>query len=163
MEHRRSLVRPHAVTELRRALPFLLLPLLMLAMGCNLLPPDLLGNPTPPPARDEATPEPVAPDVPQAQNLATIDAWLATWQEAGVDDYRWQLEFGCFCMPSPPLVLTVENGQLVDWKVVGGEPPEREPDGGIQVVEDIYAVMRETIVRGGTVEDRGSHFAAPAP
>ena len=97
------------MTELRRALPFLLLPLLMLAMGCNLLPPDLLGNPTPPPARDE-------------EAIRELEERVAAWEGQAIDDYVWVVELQCRCPEPVTLTVRVEDGVATDIGAVGGDP-----------------------------------------
>ena len=121
------------MTELRRAVPFLVLVLALLAAGCTSIP--------------EATGEPALP----ADDGSSLEAAAARWAAAGIDDYRLELAFLCACA----LPATVE----VD--VVDGVPRRITVDGASvdldaltqfpTSVDGLFQEGRRVVRDGGTV------------
>jgi hypothetical protein len=131
------------VTELRRAIPFLLLPLVLLVAGCGLLPWELPGvGPSPMPAGESA---------------ALLAENEQAWAASGIDTYVWELEFGCLCAMDGPVTVTVVDGQVTEASDAGG-PIARDRLASFPLTVDaVYTEAGRALASGGTVE---SAFAA---
>jgi hypothetical protein len=125
--------RLSAVLELRRAIPFLAIPVLAFALavlvsGCGIGSSPTL-SPTATPSSSPSSPPPPssspvaeATDAPKpTENLDRIGRNRARWDAAGIDTYRLTLQYGCFC--------EFGDGRPVDVRVVEGEVVEAVADG----------------------------------
>lgn len=86
---------------------------------------------------------------------ATIDRATAasTWQLHEIDSYQATLARECFCLPRGEIVLTVQNGQLVDSLVVEenrGLTPE-ELEFIPSTVEQLFDLVTASEAAGDTV------------
>jgi hypothetical protein len=134
------------VTELRRAIPFLLVPLLLFVAGCALLPWELPGV--------GASEKPV----PGGPAGAALEANRATWAAAGIDDYTLELRFLCFCPARDPVTVTVEDGLVTDVRTPDGQPADEWFRSFPLTVEALHEDVARTLERGGTVEaEYGEH------
>ena len=121
--------------ELRRAIPFLAIPVLAFALailvsGCGIgSGPTTAPSSTPMIAPSSTPPTPPSP-TPVAEvtktpkptdKLDRIGHNRAKWAEAGIDTYRITLRYGCFC--------EFGDGRPVDVRVVDGEVVEVVADG----------------------------------
>ncbi len=122
---------PSHVTELRRAIPFLLLPLLLAVAGCSLLPWELPGV--------DASPRP------DAEQRAELEARYAAWTASGIDNYVLEVQFVCFCPSTDPLTVTVLDGQVVDV-----QPADPSVRWYPLTVDAIYERALSTMDGGGT-------------
>jgi hypothetical protein len=125
-------------TEVRRALPFLLLPLVLFLVGCSLTPWGLLSSPP-------------------AQPAPTSDGQLAEgrarWQAAGIRSYHWRVAFGCECLLSGgPVQVTVVDGLVTD--VAGPRGPVQLEDvaGFPLTVDAVFEQAQQAIDGGGTAD-----------
>jgi hypothetical protein len=126
------------VTELRRAIPFLLVPLLLLVAGCSLLPWELPGV--------EASP------LAGGESRARLEAQRATWEAAGITSYRLEVRFGCFCPATDPVTVTVTDGLVADVRTQDGQPAPSWYDSFPLTVDAIYAEAARVLDNGGTAE-----------
>jgi hypothetical protein len=85
--------------ELRRALPFLLLPLVLALAGCGILPWPMTGaaSSAQPPLRASVT-------------LDELAARRAAWAASGPGTYTWRVSYSCECAVSGPVTITVVDG-----------------------------------------------------
>jgi hypothetical protein len=125
-------------TELRRALPFLVIPLVLFLAGCGLLPWGL-GGPGGP-----ASSGPVVGD-------PSLPAHLAAWRAAGTTSYQWDVSFGCECMLSGPVRITVVDGKATEVRTPGRLVPLDDVTGFPLTIDDLYAKAQAAIDGGGTV------------
>ena len=151
------------MNELRRAIPFLLLPLLLLAAGCQLLPPGFLvpASPSPGPVA-EVTFDPFVERTPDAVTLESLEAQVDAWEAEGIDSYQWQVRLACFCPVHEPVDVVVEDGAVVSAVRIDGT--SIEPDdlaNRFLTVDQLFAEMRAAIERGGTVEAAYGELGQP--
>ena len=120
--------------ELRRAIPFLAIPVLAFALaglvtGCGIgssptLVADRLAELVPAVAahRRASRPSRRRPMRPKpTEKLDRIGRNRVRWEEAGIDSYRITLQYGCFC--------EFGDGRPVDVQVVDGKVVEVVADG----------------------------------
>jgi Family of unknown function (DUF6174) len=126
--------RHRRMTEIRRALPFLVVVLLLFVAGCSLIP--------------SLVPTNASPEVLPAELAVQREAWRA----AGVTDYEWDVSFACECGLGGPTTITVvagkpvkvvNNGRQVDLATVEGFP---------LTVDALFADAARTIAGGGTAQ-----------
>jgi hypothetical protein len=136
-----------AVLELRRAIPFLAIPILAfvlaaIVVGCGTALPNPLASPTPP---DALHPNPPAPAVivseptavPDPTKLDEVARQRAIWTQAGIGTYRLTLLFGCQCGlgGGQPVEVTVVDGQISAANV-GGRPLSADERTGYPMTVD---------------------------
>ncbi len=107
--------------------------------GCSVLYdplPTVMGLPVP------------APGIVGPGDLA---AQRATWKAQGIDDYTWDVAFGCECMLNGPTTVTVvdgapvmarNNGRPVDLATIQGFP---------LTIDAVFDEAVRTLEAGGTV------------
>jgi hypothetical protein len=127
------------MTAIRRTAPFLALALTLSIAGCALY--------DPPPAA--TAPAQVRP--PGPVGLEDLAAQRAIWSAKGIDDYTWDVSFGCECLLNGPTTVTVvggtptlalSNGQPVDLATIEGFP---------LTIEALYDEAARTLGEGGRV------------
>lgn len=127
------------MTELRRALPFLVLPLLLFAAGCSLiagLPGTTTASPT--------------PGGNAAAAAALADHRLA-WTKAGVTTYRLQLRFVCECAAGEAVAVSVVDGLVTEVRTPDGADASSAYAPFPLTVEAIYQQAAAAIDGGGAV------------
>jgi hypothetical protein len=162
------------VNELRRAIPFLLLPLLLLAAGCQLLPPGFLvpASPSPGPVVEatldpspsqspspslvaEATPSPAWPNQPVAerQSVSELRDRRDAWEATQVDDYDWRILLTCYCQPRDWIDVSVVNGIVNYAELQDGEslPPDAL-ERRFLTVDAQFDAMLDAARKGGIVQ-----------
>ena len=133
--------------EIRRASPFLGFWLVVLLAGCSMLPGAL---PTQPSTERIGPPEVVAPPVlaPGPIGPADLEAQLGVWQAQGIDDYTWEVAFGCECMFNGPTTIMVVDGEAVK-AVSNGEPVNLADIEGFPLTLDAVFAEAATTMQGG--------------
>jgi hypothetical protein len=161
-------------TELRRALPFLFVPLVLFLVGCGIAPWGPLASsaaetptaaaesptaaaesPTaaaPSPAAAAASPEPSASLTPFPPGSEDLQRGEEAWRAAGVGSYHWQVRFGCECLLTGPVQVTVVDGRATEVLTPSGPMPLDRVAGFPLTVDDLYAVAHEAIAQGGTAK-----------
>jgi hypothetical protein len=146
------------VLELRRAIPFLAIPMVAFALavlvsGCGFGSPSTASTTAGPtvaptasaPSAPNPTPVAAITESPKpAEGLDRIARHRATWEAAGIDTYRISLRFGCFCNfgDGRPLDVQVVDGKVVA-AAVNGEPVHKRDWRGFPMTVDAlfdYAV-----------------------
>lgn len=86
----------------------------------------------------------VIPTPPGGLDAEGVRAWT-TWQRLGVDDYRYRLTVGCYCL-SVDGQVDVENGEVVsiEGKRYGGEPITGFPDGD-PTVDEVFGQLSRAL------------------
>lgn len=76
--------------------------------------------------------------------VATLHEAKSRWAEAKLDDYRFRFERSCLCAERGPLVVTVEDGKVVEVKnektgaLIVPEDYERH---GLLTVDELFSVL----------------------
>ena len=122
------------MTELRRALPFLLLPLVLLLGGCGLLP------------------APFASEPPGGAVAADIAARREQWRAQGVASYEWRVAFSCECVLSGPTTITVVDGVATEITNPVIEVEPGDVAGFPLTVEALFEDALRTLADGGSVD-----------
>jgi hypothetical protein len=131
------------VTELRRAIPFLLLPLLLLAAGCSLLPGRFAGTTTP-----------SGPPVANAAAAGGLVDHRAIWTKSGVKTYRLELRFACECAAAEPVAVTVVDGTVTEVRTPDGADATKTYGAFPLTVDAIYQQATDALANGGSVTAR---------
>ena len=127
------------MTSIRRATLFLALAFAVFIAGCTLYDPPPLAT-APAQARP---PGPIGPE--------DLGAQRAIWAGQGIDDYTWDVAFGCECMLNGPTTVIVvdgtptaarNNGQPVDLASIEGFP---------LTIDAVFDEAVRTIEGGGRV------------
>jgi hypothetical protein len=173
------------VNELRRAIPFLLLTILLLAAGCQLLPPNFLvpASPSPAPvaqATAEPTPEstplvletpspspidsspsPSQP-APEPQTVAQLRDRAAAWEANEIVHYDWQILLTCYCAPHDWVDVSVIDGKVDHARDANHEPlPQDALEQHVLTVDAQFDAMLEAALKGGAVEAAFGRFGQP--
>ena len=176
------------MNELRRAIPFLLLPLLLLAAGCQLLPPGFLvpATPSPGPVVEasiepspspsatpfaEATPTPSPGTLPspwpnqpvaERQTVSQLRDRRAAWEANGIDQYAWQILVSCYCPPHDWVAVTVAGDKVDRATQADGEPlPADALERQFLTVDAQFDEMIDAARRGGVVEGAFGRHGQP--
>jgi hypothetical protein len=120
------------VVELRRALPFLAISLLVFVAGCGLLP---FGTP-----------------VPGGPAGAEIAAHQRQWQQQGVGSYVWQVSFLCECGISGQATITVVDGMVTEATNPAGPLPIDDVASFPLTVDGLFTEALRTLADGGSVD-----------
>jgi len=164
-EHRARPARPRIVTELRRILPFLLLPLALILAGCGILSTATSAPPeaTAPPASPTPSIDPVAsPDLTPIPGVTgDIGSAHEAWVASGVTSYTWQVRYSCFCPDTGALTVVVRDGTVVSVTREDGTAADDRATAFPLTIEGLYADLADTIARGGSVT--GTFDAAGVP
>jgi hypothetical protein len=136
------------VLELRRAIPFLAIPVLAFALailvsGCAIGSSPAAAPSSPPPSPPAPSPTPVAEatNAPKpTEKLDRIGRNRARWDEAGIDSYRIALQYGCFCEfgDGRPVDVRVVEGEVVDVVADGKPVRKRQWQGFPMTVEALF-------------------------
>lgn len=88
------------------------------------------------------------PEIPPqgAPEQHRLDAAIARWEAAGIDDYEWAYSRHCFC-PSLDVTVQVEGGVAVDHQLEQDESgfPASDEDLQILTMPDLFDVVQESI------------------
>lgn len=79
--------------------------------------------------------------------LAELEDAQARWAQAGLDDYRLQLRFLCFCAEdvTAPVIVTVEDGVVTSVEWAEPQHPEGEPSPERPTVDGLFEIARSAI------------------
>lgn len=158
-EHRVPVARPRSVTELRRILPFLVLPLVLILAGCGIL---SSATPVPPPA-SAPTATPLAPTPSAAPShpieeltpipgvTGDVGSAHEAWVARAITSYTWQVHYRCFCPDNGALTVTVNDGTVESVADATGPVASDKLMGFALTIDGLYAQLADTIAKGGSV------------
>ncbi len=82
------------------------------------------------------------------QASSEVDRAQEKWQNANVKHYRYELTIGCFCIftPDMPLVIEVQNGEVVSIAYKSGkeiDAPSMETFAKYNTIDKIFAELEK--------------------
>lgn len=85
--------------------------------------------------------------------LAELEDAQARWEEAGLDDYRLQLRFLCFCAEDvvAPVIVTVEDGVVAGVEWAEAQHPDADPPQERPTVDGLFEIARDAIANADAV------------
>ncbi|HEX5827319.1 MAG TPA: DUF6174 domain-containing protein, partial [Candidatus Limnocylindrales bacterium] len=97
-------------------------------------------------------PSPAGPVVPSGRiGPADLAAARAAWEARGIDDYTWEVVFGCECLLNGSTVVRVADGVPVEAANNGAPIAIADIEGFPLTVEAVFDEARATLEGGGSV------------
>lgn len=66
------------------------------------------------------------------------------WEDSGIADYSFQLRRICECLPDGPVLIVVEDGEIVSTEWVGTPPPQPTVPFAL-TIDELLALIGETL------------------
>jgi hypothetical protein len=128
------------MTAIHRAAPFLALAFAVSVAGCSVLydPPPAAVAPA-----EARPPGPIGP--------ADLAAQRALWDAQGIDDYTWDVAFGCECLLNGPTTVAVVDGEPTSARNNGKPVDLASIEGFPLTIDGVFDEAARTLEGGGTV------------